>query len=89
VGEQSWWASYSYMKSNDETSCNCFKGGGEVYGGEDCGDNLTNVQCKVIQNCHSESPLYNKYILIKMGGMIVQRIPVNFVPRSPIITILH
>jgi hypothetical protein len=28
--------------------------------------NLTNVQCKAIQNWHSESPLYNEYMLIKM-----------------------
>jgi hypothetical protein len=27
---------------------------------------LTNVQCKVIWNCPSESPLYNEYILIKV-----------------------
>jgi hypothetical protein len=33
----------------------------------DGGDNLTNVQCKAIWNCHSKSPLYNEYILIKMG----------------------
>jgi hypothetical protein len=33
--------------------------------GDDEG-NLTNVQYKAIQNCHNESPLYNKYILIKM-----------------------
>jgi hypothetical protein len=28
--------------------------------------NLTNVQCKVIWNCHHVSSLYNKYIQIKM-----------------------
>jgi hypothetical protein len=28
-------------------------------------DDPTNVQCKPIQNCHKESPLHNKYILIK------------------------
>jgi hypothetical protein len=27
--------------------------------------NLTNVQCKAIQNCHNESSLYNEYILKK------------------------
>jgi hypothetical protein len=27
----------------------------------------TNVQFKVIQNCHSDYPLYNEYIPIKMG----------------------
>jgi hypothetical protein len=31
----------------------------------DGGGDLTNVQCKPIWNCHNESPLYNKYILIK------------------------
>jgi hypothetical protein len=35
-----------------------------------CGGNLTNVQCKAIQNCHNESPLYNEYILLKMGGKV-------------------
>jgi hypothetical protein len=29
-------------------------------------DDLANVQCKPIQNCHKESPLYNKYIIRKM-----------------------
>jgi hypothetical protein len=29
------------------------------------GGDLTNVQCKAIQNCHNESLLYNEYILIK------------------------
>jgi hypothetical protein len=33
----------------------------------DSGGNLTNVQCKAIQNCHNESTTpYNEYILIKM-----------------------
>jgi hypothetical protein len=35
--------------------------------GADGGGDLTNVQCKPIQNCHNESSLYNEYILIKMG----------------------
>jgi hypothetical protein len=34
--------------------------------GENSGNNLTNVQCKAIQNWHNESPLYNEYMLIKM-----------------------
>jgi hypothetical protein len=34
--------------------------------GVDGWGNLTNVQCKAIQNCHKESPLYNEYMLIKM-----------------------
>jgi hypothetical protein len=29
-------------------------------------DDLINVQCKPIQNCHNESLLYSEYILIKM-----------------------
>jgi hypothetical protein len=32
----------------------------------DGGDDLTNVQCKPIWNCHNEFPLYNEYILIKI-----------------------
>jgi hypothetical protein len=35
-------------------------------GGEMVRGDLTNVQCKAIRNCHNESPLYNKYMLIKM-----------------------
>jgi hypothetical protein len=37
--------------------------GRELRGGGGWAD-LTNVQCKLIWNCHKESPLYNKYILI-------------------------
>jgi hypothetical protein len=37
-------------------------GGWEVDGGGD----LTNVQCKAIQNCHNKFPLYNEYMLIKI-----------------------
>jgi hypothetical protein len=40
--------------------------GGSRRGGDD-GVSLTNEQCKPIQNCHNESPLYNEYILIKMN----------------------
>jgi hypothetical protein len=36
--------------------------------GKDGGSNLTNEQYKAIQNCHNESPLYNKYTPIKVGG---------------------
>jgi hypothetical protein len=32
----------------------------------DDGGNGTNVHCKSNQNCHYESQLYNKYILIKI-----------------------
>jgi hypothetical protein len=35
-------------------------------GGVDSRGNLSNIQCKAIQNCHNESFLYNEYILIKM-----------------------
>jgi hypothetical protein len=35
VREYGWWASYKYIKQNDETSCNCIKlGGDEVAGGD-------------------------------------------------------
>jgi hypothetical protein len=30
---------------------------------------LTSVQCKAMQNCYNESPLYNENILIKMGKL--------------------
>jgi hypothetical protein len=33
--------------------------------GKDGGGDITNAQYKLIWNCHNESPLYNKYILIK------------------------
>jgi hypothetical protein len=36
------------------------------WGEGDDGGNLANVQCKAIQNCHNESPLYNEYMLIKV-----------------------
>jgi hypothetical protein len=32
---------------------------------EDGGSDLTNVQCKPIQNCHNDSPLNHEYMLIK------------------------
>jgi hypothetical protein len=37
------------------------------WGGGDGGDNLSNVQCKAIQNCHSKFSLYNEYMLMKVG----------------------
>jgi hypothetical protein len=70
VWEYGWWTSYTYAKQNDEPSCNCFKWGGVgVAGlrGRRGKGNLTNVQSEASWNCHNESPLYNKYILIKMG----------------------
>jgi hypothetical protein len=39
--------------------------GREWWWGEE-GVDLTNVQCKVIQNCHNKSPLYNEYMIIKL-----------------------
>jgi hypothetical protein len=36
-------------------------------GGEDGGGNVTNVQHKPVWNCHNESFLSSKHILIKMG----------------------
>jgi hypothetical protein len=33
--------------------------------GRDGGRDLTNVQCKPIQNYHNEFPLYKEYILIE------------------------
>jgi hypothetical protein len=54
------------MKENNETSCNCFKLGGEEVKGGGGGEDLTNVQCKLIRNCHNESLLYHENILIKM-----------------------
>jgi hypothetical protein len=39
-------------------------GAGRVLMGVDSGGYLDNVQCKPVQNCHNESPLYNEYILM-------------------------
>jgi hypothetical protein len=47
---------------------NCIKGGRRRLRGRDSGGHLTNMQYKPIWNCHNESPLYNKYILVKKGG---------------------
>jgi hypothetical protein len=60
---------FKFQSSNDETTCNCFKWNGRVCGrqGEDGRGNLTKVHYKATQNCHNEFPLYNKYILIKIG----------------------
>jgi hypothetical protein len=47
VGEYGWSTLYTYMKQNEETSCNCFKWGGEeVEGGEMAGrsNQCTNVR---------------------------------------------
>jgi hypothetical protein len=40
------WTSYTYMKYNKETSCNCFKWGGRGLRGPEDGCYLTNVQYK-------------------------------------------
>jgi hypothetical protein len=50
----------TYMKQNDETSCNCFKSGGEMVAERRWWGQLINVQCEVIKNWHNESPLYNE-----------------------------
>jgi hypothetical protein len=55
---------YTYMKSNNETSCNCFKWDRDKCQGRENGGDLTNVQYKPIRNCHNEFPQYNEYILI-------------------------
>jgi hypothetical protein len=60
-GEGIWLMGFIYIY---ETSYNYFKCGGLGMGGGDGRGDLTNVQCKSIQNYHNESPLYNKYILI-------------------------
>jgi hypothetical protein len=39
--------------------------GRERIKGERCWGDLTNIQYKPIWNCHNESTLYNRYILIK------------------------
>jgi hypothetical protein len=41
--------------------------------GEDGGGDLTNVQCKAIQNCHNKSPWYNEYMLTKMRNKIFKK----------------
>jgi hypothetical protein len=39
----------------------------------DRGGDLTNVQCKAIQNCHKTYPTpYNEYMLIKMKKIILE-----------------
>jgi hypothetical protein len=40
----------------------CFKWGREEAGGSwDCGGDLTNIQCKPIQNCHKDSQAHTCY----------------------------
>jgi hypothetical protein len=46
--------------------------------GGDGGHDLTNVQCKAIGNWHNESPLYNKYMLIKMKKKPTKSTKANF-----------
>jgi hypothetical protein len=41
----------------------------ELRGGVDGGD-PTNIQCNNVCNCHNESLLYKKYVLIKMKKII-------------------
>jgi hypothetical protein len=40
-------------------------GAGKALQGGNGGGDITN-KCKLIQNCHNESSLYNEYILTKM-----------------------
>jgi hypothetical protein len=40
-------------------------GWGGVMQARDVGCNLTNIQCKAIQNWHDKSPLYNENMQIK------------------------
>jgi hypothetical protein len=49
----------------NETSCNSSKWDRRRLRGRNSSCDLTNVQCKPVQNCHHESLMYNKYILIK------------------------
>jgi hypothetical protein len=66
--EYNWCTSYTYTKQNNETSCNCFRCSKEgIVRGRDGGIHLNNAQCQAIHNCHHESHLYRKYVLIKMG----------------------
>jgi hypothetical protein len=69
VREYGLWTSYTYMKQNYETSCNCFKWCRDRVQWGDGGGELTNVHCKPIWNCHNEFPLYNEYILILKRGV--------------------
>jgi hypothetical protein len=41
-------------------------GEGKGLMGRDGGGDLMNIQCKPIQNCCNESPVYNEYVLIEM-----------------------
>jgi hypothetical protein len=41
--------------------------------GVDGGGDLTNVQCKAIQNWHNESPLYNEYCANKNEKTILNK----------------
>jgi hypothetical protein len=53
------------MKYNKEIIVIFLSGAGRGLRGRDGRGDLTKVQYKPIWNCHNESPLYNKYILIK------------------------
>jgi hypothetical protein len=55
--------------------------------GRDGRSDLTNVQCKAIHNCYNESPLYNKYILIKMEKKKKLKIVLPYGPAIPLLDI--
>jgi hypothetical protein len=65
VREYGWWASYTYMKQNDETSWKRFKLGKERSVKVCMLGDVTNEQCEPIQNCHKNFSLHSDYILIK------------------------
>jgi hypothetical protein len=50
------WISYTYMKWNKDSSCNCFKWVRERVKGERGWGDVINAQCKLNRNFHYESP---------------------------------
>jgi hypothetical protein len=58
------WTSYTYNKTSKLLAID-LSGAGRGLTGTDSADDLTSLQYKPIWNCHSESHLYNEYILQK------------------------
>jgi hypothetical protein len=54
--------------------------------GRDGGGDLTNVQHKPIWNHHNESPMYNKYILMKNRTLITPHIVIRTLDMHSLIT---